>query len=109
MADDRNARVREHAYRLWQQEGEPHGRDRDHWEQAERDIGHDGPSAEEAPAPAPSSQAEVAASAPVTADASSVSDGGASETPSPTPPAAKAAAGKSTPAKKPTTRRKRTE
>ena len=30
--------VRERAYRIWETEGKPHGRDLEHWLQAEREI-----------------------------------------------------------------------
>jgi hypothetical protein len=30
--------VRERAYRIWETEGRPHGRDLDHWLQAEREV-----------------------------------------------------------------------
>lgn len=36
--DNREEQLRQRAYDIWQSEGEPHGRDRDHWEQAERDF-----------------------------------------------------------------------
>lgn len=35
---DREARVRERAHQLWEQEGRPHGRDADHWDQATREV-----------------------------------------------------------------------
>ncbi len=38
MSDDRNDRIRQRAYRIWQEEGEPHGRDQAHWDQAAREI-----------------------------------------------------------------------
>lgn len=41
MSDDRNEQIRERAYRIWQDEGEPHGREHDHWAQAAREIGED--------------------------------------------------------------------
>jgi hypothetical protein len=31
-------RVRERAYAIWEQEGRPHGRDREHWERAHRAV-----------------------------------------------------------------------
>jgi hypothetical protein len=34
MNSKRQERIRERAYRLWQEEGEPHGRDLDHWDRA---------------------------------------------------------------------------
>jgi hypothetical protein len=30
--------VRERAYRIWETEGKPHGRDLEHWLQAEREV-----------------------------------------------------------------------
>ena len=30
--------IRERAYRIWEEENRPHGRDFDHWQQAEREI-----------------------------------------------------------------------
>lgn len=36
--NDREEQLRQRAYGIWQSEGEPHGRDRDHWEQAEREL-----------------------------------------------------------------------
>jgi DUF2934 family protein len=38
MESDREKRVRERAYQIWQREGEPHGRAGDHWAQAEAEI-----------------------------------------------------------------------
>ena len=34
MADDFEKRVRERAYKLWQEEGCPQGREKEHWDQA---------------------------------------------------------------------------
>lgn len=36
--DQREEQLRQRAYDIWQAEGEPHGRDRDHWELAERQL-----------------------------------------------------------------------
>lgn len=36
---DRDRRVRERAYEIWEQEGRPSGRERDHWERADREVG----------------------------------------------------------------------
>jgi hypothetical protein len=36
MADD--AKIRERAHKIWEAEGRPHGRDREHWERAAREI-----------------------------------------------------------------------
>ena len=35
--------IRARAYELWEREGRPHGRDRQHWEQAERELRNQGP------------------------------------------------------------------
>jgi hypothetical protein len=31
-------RIRERAHRLWEEEGQPEGRDREHWAEAERQV-----------------------------------------------------------------------
>jgi Protein of unknown function (DUF2934) len=31
-------RIRMRAYQIWEQEGRPHGRDEDHWREAERQL-----------------------------------------------------------------------
>ena len=36
MADEKA--IRERAYHIWEAEGRPHGRDREHWERASREI-----------------------------------------------------------------------
>lgn len=38
MDSDRERRIRERAYALWEAEGRPHGRDREHWHQAAEEI-----------------------------------------------------------------------
>ena len=38
MESDREKRVRERAYQIWQRHGEPHGRADEHWAQAEAEI-----------------------------------------------------------------------
>ena len=40
-------RIRDRAYAIWEREGRPHGRDRDHWAEAEREIANE----ESGPAP----------------------------------------------------------
>lgn len=32
-------RIKQRAYELWQQEGQPEGREQDHWDQAVRELG----------------------------------------------------------------------
>ena len=36
MADE--DRIRQRAHQIWEAEGKPHGRDREHWERASREI-----------------------------------------------------------------------
>ena len=38
MASQNEDRIRARAHQLWEAEGRPHGRDREHWEQAAREI-----------------------------------------------------------------------
>lgn len=38
MSDDREQRVKERAYQLWESEGRPSGRQDEHWGQARREI-----------------------------------------------------------------------
>lgn len=38
MTDDREHRLQQRAYAIWETEGCPEGRDRAHWEQAEREL-----------------------------------------------------------------------
>ncbi|HEX2136592.1 MAG TPA: DUF2934 domain-containing protein [Microvirga sp.] len=49
MRSDREERIREErirrrALQIWREEGCPEGRAREHWEQAEREVGGDGDS-----------------------------------------------------------------
>lgn len=36
--DDREQRIRQRAHQIWEQEGQPHGRDQEHWERAAGEI-----------------------------------------------------------------------
>ncbi len=36
--NEREGHIRERAYAIWEREGRPHGRDREHWRQAEAEI-----------------------------------------------------------------------
>lgn len=38
MDSDKEARIRQRAYEIWQREGQPQGRDAEHWQQAEAEI-----------------------------------------------------------------------
>ena len=39
MADEREQKIRDRAYRIWQDEGQPEGREQAHWAQAEQEHG----------------------------------------------------------------------
>jgi hypothetical protein len=39
MGQDWDDRIRKRAHEIWEQEGRPHGKEREHWERAERDVG----------------------------------------------------------------------
>ena len=39
MMDDKDGTIRDRAYAIWQEEGEPEGRDADHWHRAESEQG----------------------------------------------------------------------
>lgn len=43
MGIEREQQIRDRAYRIWQEEGEPHGRADDHWSRAEQEHGTDAP------------------------------------------------------------------
>jgi len=66
MSPDQEALIRKRAYEIWEREGWPHGRDREHWDQAAREIAAEGaPAASKraskaTPAPAPKKIAEKA-------------------------------------------------
>jgi hypothetical protein len=38
MTDDRHNRIRVRAHAIWETQGRPHGADRQHWDQATREI-----------------------------------------------------------------------
>ena len=42
MDADREQRIKERAYHIWQQEGCPEGREKEHWHQAMRELGSAG-------------------------------------------------------------------
>jgi hypothetical protein len=49
MRSDREERIRQRAYMIWQSEGHQHGRDEDHWHRAEREIAAEEAGAGKAP------------------------------------------------------------
>jgi hypothetical protein len=38
VTDGKDDKIRNRAYALWQAEGQPEGRDQDHWEEARRQV-----------------------------------------------------------------------
>jgi hypothetical protein len=38
MSSERKTSVEQRAYKIWEEEGRPHGRDQEHWHRAERDL-----------------------------------------------------------------------
>ena len=42
MSDERRQQISEKAYRLWEMEGQPQGRELEHWVQAETELGGSG-------------------------------------------------------------------
>jgi hypothetical protein len=42
MQDDREARIRERAHAIWEEEGRPTGREQAHWDRAAAEIDADG-------------------------------------------------------------------
>lgn len=79
MASDREARIRTRAYELWERDGRPHGRDKEHWARAAREIEDDagrGANMSIGPRPAPASDPARGASTAV---------GGPSAGPAPAP------------------------
>jgi hypothetical protein len=50
MSDNKGSeeRIRDRAYALWEQEGRPQGREREHWEQAAREVQDGGAAASSA-------------------------------------------------------------
>lgn len=41
MTADREEKIRKAAYEIWLREGSPEGRDREHWDEAERELARD--------------------------------------------------------------------
>ena len=62
MTPDREQRIRERAYRLWEQEGCPDGREHEHWHQAASEVASEDSLADSDGAAALSTSAETRAS-----------------------------------------------
>jgi hypothetical protein len=53
MRSDREERIRQRAYAIWQSEGHGHGREEEHWQRAEREIAAEEAGSNKAPRRAP--------------------------------------------------------
>ena len=70
MRSDRDARIRERAYRIWDAEGRVEGKQDEHWARAEEEIDAEDAASPDAPsAPQTKRAATARASAPVTGEA----------------------------------------
>lgn len=61
MADDKEDRIRQRAYEIWEREGRPHGRHEDHWHEASRGAPGDVGAAQPKPRKAASPRKKAAA------------------------------------------------
>lgn len=52
MTDDRHDRISASAHAIWEAQGRAHGQDRDHWDQATREIDAEVAAAKKKPSPA---------------------------------------------------------
>ena len=65
MTDDRQHRIRQRAHAIWERHGRPDGADRDHWDQATREIDAEDGAAKKKPARAQAAaKPKAAAKAP---------------------------------------------
>lgn len=66
MSDDRQHRIRQRAHQIWESQGRQHGADRDHWDQATREIDAEDAVAKKKPvrAPVPAKPAATTPKAP---------------------------------------------
>ena len=46
---DREHKIRQRAYGIWEEEGHPHGREQEHWHRAMREVESDAPAQPELP------------------------------------------------------------
>ena len=82
MSDDRQHRIRQRAHAIWESHGHPDGSDREHWEQATREIDAEDAAATKKPARAAAAAKPQAVAKPAAAP----------KTPAAKKPAAKAKA-----------------
>jgi len=66
MRSDREERIRQRAYAIWQSEGHGHGRHEDHWHRAEQEIAAEEAGSSKAPRRAPRSGKAAAAKSAAT-------------------------------------------
>ncbi|CDZ25902.1 DUF2934 domain-containing protein [Neorhizobium galegae] len=88
MAESEEVWIRKRAYTLWEEEGYPSGKDREHWERAKLEYATLGPTASKKPAAGSRGKSATAVKSPKAASKAATSK-----------PAAKTAAAKASPAK----------
>lgn len=64
MTEDKQHRIRQRAHAIWESRGHPHGHDRDHWEQATREIDAEDAAAKKKPARAAAAAKPAAVAKP---------------------------------------------
>lgn len=60
MTEDREHRIRQRAHAIWESHGRPHGADREHWDQATREIDAEDSAVVKKPARSASAKPKVA-------------------------------------------------
>jgi|KBSMisStandDraft_5_1062788.scaffolds.fasta_scaffold4873882_1 hypothetical protein len=61
MDAERQARIRECAYHIWEREGRPHGKEHDHWHRAAQEVDSEpGPQRRRTESPTKASSREIA-------------------------------------------------
>jgi hypothetical protein len=80
MTDDRQHRIRQRAHAIWESHGRPHGNDRDHWDQATREIDAEDAAAKKKPARAAAVPKPKAAAKPAAAPKASAAKKPAAKT-----------------------------
>ena len=86
MRSDREERIRQRAYAIWQSEGHGHGRHEDHWHRAEREIAAEEAGSSKVPRRAPRSGKAAAEKSAAASLARSRGGGTAKRAQKPAPP-----------------------
>ncbi len=64
MSDDKHHRIRQRAHAIWENQGRPHGQDREHWDRASKEIDAEDASKKKPTKAAAAPKAKPAAKAP---------------------------------------------